>query len=171
MALFARRDRPPAELVALLDRDERVVSWADTSDRSVIAATQLGLWWPFADGLRRMPWEQIDKVMWREGGELSVVEAEIVDDLLLVDLPSVTAVLATPRDLPPTVRKRVEGNILARELVAVPGGSVRFVARRRPGADGLAWWARLEPGTPDSPDVRAAIRARLELLRESAGAV
>ena len=160
-----RREQPPASLVALLDRDERVVSWADTSDGSVIAATPLGLWWPFPDAPRRMQWEHIDKVTWREGGEFSVVEADVVDDLLLVDRPTVSAVLATPRDLPPTVRKRVEGNIVQRELVSVPGGAVRFVARRRPGVDGLTWWAHLEPGTPDSESVREAIRARVALLR------
>jgi hypothetical protein len=162
---FARREQPPAELLALLDRDERVVSWADTSDGSAIAATPLGLWWPFADGARRMQWEHIDKVMWREGGELSVVEADVVDDVLLVDRPAVTAVIVTPRDLPPTVRKRVEANIVQRELVSVPEGAVRFVARRRPGADGITWWAHLEAGTADTPEVRSAISARLALLR------
>jgi hypothetical protein len=170
MALFQRREEPPAALVALLERDERVVSWADTSDGTVVAATQFGLWWPFADGPRRMRWEHIDKVMWREGGELSVVEADVVDDLLLVDRPEVTAVLTTPRDLPPTVRKRVEGNIAQRELVAVTGGSVRFVARRRPGVDGVTWWAHLEPGTPDTSEVRDAISARIALLRSGAAA-
>src|SRR4051794_26165423 len=165
MPLFGRREQPPAELVALLDRDERVVSWADTSDGAVIAATPVGLWWPFADGPRRMPWEHIDKAMWREGGELSVIEADVVDDVLLVDRPAVSAVLATPRDLPATVRKRIEANIVQRELVAVPGGSVRFVARRRPAADGVTWWAHLEPGTPDTSQVRGAIAARVALLR------
>ena len=170
MALFGRREQPPAELLALLGRDERVVSWADTSDASVIAATPLGLWWPFADGPRRMQWEHIDKVMWREGGEFTVIEADVIDDVLLVDRPAVTAVLATPRDLPPIVRKRVEGNIVKRELVSVPDGSVRFVARRRPGSDGVTWWAHLEAGTPDTPEVRAAIRARIALLRGAAQA-
>jgi hypothetical protein len=165
MPLFARREQPPAELVALLDRDERVMSWADTSEGAVIAATPLGLWWPFADGPRRMRWEQIDKVMWREGGEFSVIEADVVDDVLLVDRPAVSAVLVTPRDLPPTVRKRIEANIVARELVTVPGGSVRFVARRRSGVDGVTWLARLEPGTPDTPEVRDAIQARVDRLR------
>jgi hypothetical protein len=170
MALFGRRERPPASLVGLLGRDERVVSWADTSQGSVIAATPVGLWWPFADGPRRMQWEHIDKVMWRAGGEFGVIEADVVDDLLLVDRPMVTAVLATPRDLPPTVRKRVEANIVRRELVTVPGGAVRFVARRRPGVDGLTWWAHLEAGTQDSEEVRASIRARVGLLREGSRA-
>jgi hypothetical protein len=164
MGWFTRRERPPAELVAALGPDERVVSWADTDDGTVVAATPRGLWWPDSDGPRLMPWERIDKVIWRDG-RMIVIEADVEDDLLLVDRPSVAAVLSTPRDLPPTVRKRVEANIIRTELATVDGGAVRFVARRRPGRDGASWWARLEPGTPDSAEVRAAVRARIERLR------
>lgn len=164
MPLFHRRDRPPAEARAGLDAGERVVSWADTAGGTVVVATPLGLWWPFPDGPRRMAWQHIDKVVWQDG-VITVTEAEVVDDALLVDRPPVSARLTTPRDLPPTVRKRVEGNIVRRELVTVTGGAVRFVGRRVPGRDGLTWWARLEPGTPDTAPVREAIRARLALLR------
>lgn len=161
MALFSRRERPPA--LAGLERDERIVSWADTGSGEVVAVTALGLWWP---GPRRIPWQFVDKVTWREG-VLTVVEAEVVDDLLLVDLPAVSATLATPRDLPPTVRKRVEANIVRTELLSVPGGAVRFVARRQPGRDGVAWWGHLEAGTPDTATVRSAIAARLAILRSN----
>ena len=169
MRFFRRREEPPAELVALLERDERVVSWADVAGGGVVAATQRGLWWPFESGGRRMPWELIDKVTWRDG-VLTVIEADLVDDLLLVDRPPVAATLGMPRDLPPTVRKRVEANIVDTELVAVPGGSVRFVARRRPGRDGVTWWAHLQPGTSETVEVREAVRARVELLRARSGA-
>ena len=111
-----------------------------------------------------MQWQHIDKVIWQDG-RLFVTEAEVEDDLLLVDRPVVSVALAVPRDLPPTVRKRVEANIVRTELVSVPGGAVRFVARRQPGRDGVTWWARLEPGTPDSEDLRSAVRARVALLR------
>jgi len=161
MALFHRRERPPA--MAGLDKNERVVSWADTADGEVVAATQTGLWWP---GPRRILWQHIDKAIWHDGA-LTIIEADVVDDLLLVDRAPVTARLTTPRDLPPTVRRRVEANIARTELVSVPGGTVRFVARRRPGRDGLTWWAHLEPGTPDSETVRSAIAARLAILRSS----
>jgi hypothetical protein len=157
--LFGRREQPP--VIPGLEKDERVVSWADTADGQVVAATSLGLWWP---GPRRIGWQYVDKAVWRDG-VLTVTEAEVLDDLLLVDRPPVSAALVTPRDLPPTVRKRVEANIVERELVAVPGGFVRFVARRVPGRDGVTWWARLEKGTPDTPAVRAAIQARITLLR------
>jgi hypothetical protein len=160
MALFRRRrETPPA--IDGLEPDERVLSWADTADGSVVAATPRGLWWP---GPRRIGWERIDKAIWRDG-VLTVIEADVVEDLLLVDRPPVSAQLAQPRDLPPTVRKRVEANIVRTELLAVPGGAVRFVARRVPGVDGLTWWAHLEDRTPDTPAVRSAIAARLGLLR------
>ena len=168
MALFSRRERPPAELVAAVGKDDRVVSWADADGGGVVAATPKGLWWPDGDGLRCMPWQHIDKVIWQDG-RLFVIEADVLDDLLLVDRPPVSVALAKPRDLPPTVRKRVEANIVRTELVAVPGGAVRFVARRRPGRDGVTWWARLEPGTPDSADVRSAVRARVAILRAARG--
>jgi hypothetical protein len=164
MALFHRRERPPADALALLDEGERFVSWADASTDAVIVATSLGLWWPFLDGARRMPWQHVDKVVWRDG-VLTVTEADVVDDLLLVDRPPVSAVLAVPRDLPPVVRKRVESNIVKSELLAVGGGAVRFVARRQPGRDGVTWWARIEPGTPDTERLPSAIAARLAILR------
>ncbi len=164
MALFTRRERPPAELVAALTKDERVVSWADTDTDAVVVATPKGVWWPGDDGPRLIQWQHIDKATWRDGW-LSVTEAEVVDDLLLVDRPTVTVKLARPRDLPPTIRKRVEANIVRTELLSIGAGAVRFVARKQPGRDGVVWWARLEPGTRDTEPVRAAIGARLAILR------
>lgn len=164
MRLFHRRERPPAEVLARLPAGERVVSWADTAGGDVVLATPTGLWWPAADDHRLIGWQHIDKVTWRER-LLVVVEAEVVDDVLLVDRAPIAAELTAPRDLPPTVRKRVEANVVRSELLPVPGGTARFVARRLPGADGLGWWARLEPGTPDSAEVRVAIGARLARMR------
>lgn len=169
MKLFTRRERPPADVLAAVERDERILAWADTSTGDVVIATNLGLWWPGGAGSRRIAWQVIDKVVWRDNA-LSVVEADVVDDALLVDRPPVALVLTVPRDLPPVVRKRVEGNIVRTELVRVTGGAVRFVARKTPGRDGLLWLARLEPGTPGTAAVRASISARLELLRAEAQA-
>lgn len=162
MRLLRRRERPPSW--PGLESDERVVSWADTVDGAVVAATPRGLWWPTEQGPRRIGWQHVDRAVWRDG-VLSVVEADVVDDELLVDRPVVVARLAVPRDLPPTVRKRVEANIVATELVTVAGGAVRFVGRRQPGHDGVTWWAHLEPGTPADDAVRSAVRARLAILR------
>ena len=84
MALLSRRKRPPVEVTQLLDGDERVVSFADTVDGAVVVATSRGLWWPFPSGPRRLGWHLIDKAVWRDG-VLSVTEAEVVDELLLVE--------------------------------------------------------------------------------------
>jgi hypothetical protein len=169
MALFQRRERPPADVLAQLPADERVVSWADTDTGTHVVATPAGLWWPEAAGLRRIGWQFVDKAVWRDG-VLAVVEAEVEDEMLLVDRPPVAARLAVPRDLPPTVRKRVEANIVRSELQPVSGGAARFVARRVPGQDGVVWWARLENGLRADERVRAQVADRLATLRAAEAA-
>ncbi len=170
MVLFTRRETPPSELTALLGREDRVIAWADvaggqgTERSSVVLASTRGLWWPGADGHRLIGWHVIDKAVWRDE-VLTVIEAEVVDDLLLVDRPAVSLQLSRPRDLPPTVRKRVESNVVRSELRPVPGGAGRFVARRVPGRDGVVWRVRLEPGTADSVQLRAHLSEVLAQLR------
>lgn len=169
MKLFHKRDEPPADVVASLPRDQRIVSWGDVQGGGVVLATPAGLWWPDADGPRLIGWQHITKAIWRDG-RLAVIEADIVDDLLLVDRVPVAVELAVPRDLPPVVRKRVEANVVRSEVLAIAGGAARFVARRVPGQDGVTWWARLEDGTFDTPLIRAAVSARLAILRAEDGA-
>ncbi len=163
MALFHRRQVPPADVVSRLPRDERVLSWADAASGGAVVATPAGLWWPEPDGPRLIGWQYIDKAVWRDD-ELTVIEAEVVDDLLLVDRPPVTAALSEPRDLPAVVRKRVEANVVRSELRSVDGGVARFVARRIPGRDGVVWLVRLE-GVADSPELRAQLEAERVTLR------
>lgn len=158
-----RREHPPAEVAAALGPDERVIAWGDTADSAVVA-TPKGLWWPERGGHRLIGWERISKATWRSGS-LTVVEADVIDDLLIVDLPPVHVDVIKPRNLAPTVRKRVETNIAHTELIRVGGGAARVVGRRIPGRDGLVWWARLEPGTRDSDATRGAINARIDQLR------
>ena len=95
-----------------------------------------------------------------------MIEAEVVDELLLVDRPPVTVALSTPRDLPVVVRKRVEANVVRTELRSVDNGVARFVARRIPGRDGVVWWVRLESGLVDTPELRALLEAERVALRE-----
>ncbi|WP_375504610.1 hypothetical protein [uncultured Jatrophihabitans sp.] len=166
---LTRRAKPPAAVLALLDDGERLLAWGDTDADTVVAATSFGLWWPFAEGARRVPWQQVDKVVWRDS-VLALTEADIVDDELLVDRRPVYLTLTVPRDLPPTIRRRVEANIVRTELLSVPGGAVRFVSRRRPGQDGTVWWARLEPGTRATEEILASISARLAILRAAEAA-
>ncbi len=163
MRLFHRRDAPPAEVLAHLPRGERVVSWADLVDGGVVVATPAGLWWPDADAYRLIDWPHIIKATWRDA-RLTIFEADVVDDLLLVDRVPVSAELSVPRDLPPVVRKRIETNVVHSQVHPVPGGSARFVARRIPGHDGLRWWARLDDGVRDTAEVRAAVAARRDQL-------
>lgn len=156
--MFLRRERPPKEMLAAIGPDERLVSWA-LLDGAAAGATTRGLWLPSGDGYRRIGWEVIDKAVWRDG-VLTVIEAELIDELLLRDLPPVFLDLVQPRDLPPTVRRRVEASVVRSEVLPVAGGAARFVARRIPGRDGVTWWARLEPGTVDTPSTRESVRAR-----------
>ena len=165
MPWLRRRPQPPASVMQQLDADERVVSFADV-DGGVVVATPRGLWWPFPGGMRRIGWERVDKAVWTEG-RLTVTEADLVDDLLLVDRPPISARVVTPRDLPPTVRKRVESSVVRSEVYPVPGGAARFVGRRIPGLDGVAWWVRLERGTRDTEATRAAITDRINRLQDA----
>jgi hypothetical protein len=162
--LFHRRDAPPDDVLAHLPRDERVVSWADVRGGGVVLASPSGLWWPEPEGLRLIRWQHVVKAAWQDGA-LTVIEADVSDDLLLVDRAPVSADLEVPRDLPPVVRKRIEANVVRSEVHPVTGGAARFVARRIPGEDGVHWWARLEAGTPDTAEVRSAVSARLTILR------
>lgn len=157
--MFRRPERPPADLVARLDRDERIVAWAHT-DAGVVAASNRGLWVP---AYRRIGWELVDKAVWRDG-VLTVTEAELVDNLLLRDLPPIHLRLTVARDLPPMVRRRVEASVVRSEVQPIAGGAARFVGRRVPGRDGVSWWARLEPGTRDSEQTRTSVRTRRDQL-------
>jgi len=161
--LRARRGDPPPGTLPPLEREEYVVSWA-TTPLGVVAATTYGLWWPEREGPRRIGWHLIDKASWQDG-VLSVTEADVVDELLLVDRHPVRVALTEPNDLPPAIRKRVEASIVHNEQVAVGGGTVRIVARHVPGQDGVRWWARYGAGAEDSAEVRLAVTNRIALLR------
>jgi hypothetical protein len=163
--LIQRRPRPPAEIVALLDPSDRVVSWAVVESGAVVLASRFGLWWPFADGTRRVGWELIDKASWQDG-TLTLTEADLVDDLLLLDRAPVSVRLSEPRDLPPTIRKRVESSVVSSEQVSGGGVVMRVVGRRVPGRDGVSWWARLEAGTADTTETRAIVHDVLDARRE-----
>ena len=114
-----------------------------------------------AGRLARIGWDQVVKATWAEDG-LQVIEGELDGGGIVTDRPARTLRLAEPRNLPAVVKTRVEASIARWEQVRVPGGTARIVARRRPGADGLLWTARLDTGTPDSPEARAALAGYLE---------
>jgi hypothetical protein len=158
------RTKPPAELRSRLDAGERLLAVADDGPASV-AASQFGLWLPADGGWRRIGWHDIVKATWSEAG-LEVIEGRDENGIVL-DLPPLRYRLSEPRNLPATVRERVEHSIGRWEQVRVPGGTARIVARRRPGQDGLRWTARLDAGTPDSAEARAVLAGYLARLSDN----
>ena len=166
--LFSR-EHPPDEAVAGLDRDERVVSWAPTADGGTAVATQRGLWLPGADGPERLSWHLVDKVTWRDG-TLTVIAAADRGDGVLDEQPPRSVRLARPRDLPPTVRVRVERSIAFTRHHPVPGGGVRVVGRRVPGRDGVIWQLVFDRGVNrDAPAVRAMVAELVDQARAEIG--
>jgi hypothetical protein len=168
--LFADR-RPPAEATAALDRDERVLAWATTPDGDTVVATQLGLWLPEPDRpAARIRWHLIDKATWRDG-TLTLITADDPGDGVLVELPPRTVRLAEPRDLPPTVRTRVERSIgYTRHHRLAPEGGVRVVGRRVAGLDGLSWQLVFDPDTDrNDPLLRVQADRLLAVARAETG--
>ncbi|MGI8665895.1 MAG: hypothetical protein ACR2N4_07685 [Jatrophihabitans sp.] len=167
MKLFPQRIRPPAQLRKLLGPDERWLAIADHGLLTV-AATQLGLWLP-ADtataGWRRVDWDQVVKASWTESG-LELIEAELDERGIVTDRAPTRIRPAEPRNLPVVVRARVERSIGRWEQVHVPGGTGRIVGRRKPGVDGVHWTARLDSGTPDSPEARDVLAGYLARIAE-----
>jgi hypothetical protein len=155
LSRLLRRDQPPAEALQPLDRDERVVSWATLDDGSVVVATQRGLWLPAPGGAERVLWHLVDRAVWRDG-TLTLVTAVDPGDGVLEEQPARSVRLAAPRDLPPTVRARVQATIgYSRHHRLQPGGGVHVVGRRVPGHDGLTWQIVFDAGTDrDDPLLR-----------------
>jgi hypothetical protein len=169
---WLRRDKPPSDLVAVLDRDERVLAWATAEGDAVIAATPKGLWLPVppvedrAGGRRRLGWHRVDKATWRDpefavipATDMGVVPAAGTDVEVVEDGPPLRWQLTDPRGLPPVVRTRVTRSVAYSEHFPLePVGGVRVVGRRVPGRDGVFWQVRYDRGTDqDSAYVKARV--------------
>ncbi len=170
MKLFGRREKPPAEAVTRLDRDERVLTWADTASGPVVA-TPLGLWLPGYE--ERLPWHLVDKATWKNG-ILTLVPAVDTGDGVLVEQTPRAVRVTVPRDLPNTVRVRVQKAIAFTRHhplpVDGPRRGVRVVGRRVPGRDGISWQLVFDRGVDrDDPAVRAAAAAYVEQARVELG--
>jgi hypothetical protein len=156
MAWF-RRPKLPADKRPPLEREERVVAWAETPAGDAVVATNRGLFLPGRPA--RLPWHQIHKAVW-SGRELVVTPAGTVEERdgyeVAEDLPGEGHLLLDPRDLPQQVYTRVTRSVAYTVHHPVPGGGgVRVVARRVSGMDGLTWTVRYDPGTDrDSAAVR-----------------
>ena len=171
MRLFRKRETPPPEAVARLDKDERVVSWAPAPGGAVVA-TQLGLWLPGVPD--RLPWHLIDKATWRSD-VLTIIPAVDSGDGVLIEQPPRSVRLEQPRDIPQTVRVRVEKAIAFTRHHPLTEGSgvrrgVRVVGRRVPGEDGVSWQMVFDAGIDrDDPTVRAAASAYVDQARAELG--
>jgi hypothetical protein len=155
--LFSRR--PPRRARARLARDERALAWAAAGESDFVVATNLGLWLP--GRTERLGWHQIHKASW-DSPRLTVIPATAVEEAegyeVMADGAAVEVVLSDPGDVPIRVRERVTRSVVyTRHHPLSPGGGVRVVGRRVPGADGLRWHVRYDEGTDrEDPEVRAA---------------
>ncbi|MEP6851416.1 MAG: hypothetical protein ABJA87_01935 [bacterium] len=165
--MFSRK-RAPASVRTRLDGNERVLASGSTAGGTTVVATNLGLWWP-EEPPRRIPWQLIDKAAWTEVG-LLVVEADVVDDLFLVDRPAAVVALAQEGKLPPTVRRRVEASVVRSLEVRTSAGVALVVGRRVPGRDGVTWWARPPRGATVTDGIRAELEDVVGRLREQSSA-
>lgn len=178
-ALLSRWVRPPAAFRKLLVGADRVLAIADTSREPggpVVIATQHALWLPISEGSasgsagagwRRVGWNEIVKATWADG-LLEVIDGELDPEGLVIDHEPESVALAEPRNLPAVVRTRVEASIARSELVNLPGGPARIVARRVPGVDGVTWTARMDSGTLATETDRLTLVAYLARVEEAA---
>jgi hypothetical protein len=177
--LLSRWVRPPAEFRRLLVGADRVLAIADTGrdpGSPVVIATQYALWLPLGGGpdsgfqgagWRRVGWNEIVKATWADG-VLEVIDGELDPEGLVIDHPPEAVTLVEPRNLPSVVRTRVESSIARSELVNLPGGPARIIARRVPGVDGVTWTARMDSGTLATETDRLALVAYLARVEEAA---
>lgn len=173
MPLFARRERPPAEAVAPLERDERVTSWASLGGGGYVVGTPLGLWLPGAGGPGRTRWHLIAKATW-DAPRLTLIVGAEGDRLgggavTLVEQPPRVLTLPAPRSVPKDVRDRVTRSVrYSSEHRLAPAGAARIVARRVAGQDGLVWQVRFEPGTDaDDPLLREQVTRLVAEARQA----
>lgn len=157
MFSWLRKHKLPADQRPPLERDERIVAWAEAAG-DVVVATNRGLFLPGRDD--RLGWHEINKAVW-SGRELVVTPAEVVEEKdgykVVVDLPIVRQLLLEPGELPHHIRTRVTRSVAYTSHHPVDLGGVRVVARRVAGVNGLTWTVRYDPGTDaDSAAVREA---------------
>ena len=184
-----RRESPPG-LPPLVDGD-RVVAWGITGEGEVAVASSRALWLPLkrprealsdadpaitegaADAAeqrwQRLGWEEIHKAAWAEGVLVITPGAE-VEPGVVADGPVRRIRLADPRDLPAEVRTRVTRSVASTSQHRLrAGGTVRVVARRVPGQNGLTWQLRFDDGADRrDPGVRAEAEGVLTEVRAQA---
>jgi hypothetical protein len=164
VGLFSRKPKLPADRRPALDRDERVLAWAEVADGDgVVVATNLGLWLP--GRAHRLGWHDLHKAVW-SGRELTVTPAERVAErdgyLVVRDRPAESYPLLEPGDVPEQVRARVTRSVGYTSHHPLGAGGARVAARRVSGVDGLTWTVRYDEGT--AVDEPAVIEATDQLV-------
>lgn len=155
------RERPPEQVRARFERDERVLTWGRTEDGQPVVATQRGLWLPGRD---RLGWHEIDRAAW-DDGVLTLTPARVVDGVI-EESPPQQWTLGQPGKLPQIVQRRVTASVAYTDHVDLPPrGGVRIVARRVSGRDGLRWAVRFDEGT-DIAAVRHEAAVQLARAQE-----
>ena len=166
MGVLRRRTTPEAVKAVALDRGERRVAWAMTTDGQPVVATDVGLRLP---GRPVLAWDRIERASFSRPvlTVLELAEVEGTGTAHHVDLDLDGDVT----DLPETVRTRVSASVAwSSHTRLAPAGGVRIVGRRRPGLEVLDWQLVFDRGTdPNDPQLRAQAEQYLDAARRTVG--
>jgi hypothetical protein len=163
--MFGRgRRKLTANQTPKLEREERVVAWAPTSDGDPLVVTNYGIFLPGGD--TRLAWNEIHKAAWT-GRSLIITPAELLrtDEagyVVTADGAPVSVVLTDPAKVPEEVRVRVTKSVAYTTHRRLPDGNgARVVARRVPGANGVSWAVRYDDGGDGAAEQVRAVTAAL----------
>ena len=161
-----RRSRPELPVGV----GERLLAWSADADGRAVGGTRDALYLPSADGVVRLPWEQVEAADWdAEESLLTVQEVGRWGEVRPVHRVTVDA---TGRLLQ-LVRERVTASVVLQRHVPVQGlHGVRIIARRAPSGDRpITWLYEYDDGVdPNDPAVREAAKAALARAQEEIGA-
>lgn len=167
MRLPWQRDRPPRTVD--VRRGERILSWCESVDGSVLAGTRDALYVDESAGTTRVPWEQVESARWdQESATLRVEEVGAYGAVRPAHVFTVTE----PGRLLELVRERVSASVLWQQHVPVAGRrGVRVIARRAVGGRGaVSWFFDFDTGVdPDDPAVRQLAEEALARAKEGIG--
>jgi hypothetical protein len=121
-----RRARPPLDVPA----GEKVLAWAESSSRSVVAGTRDALYVvsPGSQIETRLPWEQVEAADWdRDTSRLRISEVGSWGEERVVHLLTIEE----PGRLLELVRERVTASVVLQRHVPLTGRrGLRVIARR-----------------------------------------
>ncbi|GAA1745407.1 hypothetical protein [Luedemannella helvata] len=166
--MWGRGKKLPAERRPALERDERVLGWARTTDDGTVVTTNRGLWLP--GRAERLGWHEIHKATW-DNPRLTITPGAPVGDgdgyTIMADQPPIRVSLTDPGDVPSQINTRVTRSVaVSTHHTLAAGGAVRVVGRRVPGVDGVTWHVRYDEGT-DAHDPLVVLQTA-QLVAEAA---